>query len=77
MQKPVELYNRVRELVKDPQHGSADYGRLGALPIPYRALIHDLCDYAESMDKMITRAYAKNPTLAHELFLNIENMEDL
>ena len=68
MQTPVEIYNRVRELVKDPQHGSADYGRLGALPIPYRAMIHDLCDYAESMDKMIMTAFNKDVILATELF---------
>ncbi len=68
MNKPVEIYDRVRELVKDPQHGSGDYGRLGALPIQYRAMIHDLCDYAESMDKMIMAAFNKDVLLATELF---------
>ena len=68
MNKPVEIYDRVRELVKDPQHGSGDYGRLGALPIHYRAMIHDLCDYAESMDKVITTAFNKDTTLGRALF---------
>ena len=77
MNNTVEIYNRVRELVKDPQHGSGDYGRLGALPIHYRAMIHELCDYAEIMDNMITRAYDKNHALAHKLFWNIENTEEL
>ena len=68
MNETVEIYNRVRELVKDPQHGSGDYGRLGALPIQYRAMIHELCDYAESMDKMIMTAYNKDLYEARKMF---------
>ena len=77
MHKPVEMYDRVRELVKDPQHGSEEYGVLGALPIPYRDLIHRLCDYAETMDKMIMTAFNKDATLAYKLFSAIENKEEL
>lgn len=47
-----ELYEQVREWVKDPQHGSKDYGQLGALPKHIRDTIHKLCDFAESADKV-------------------------
>lgn len=68
MNKPVEIYEQVRELVKDPQHGSKSYGALGLMPQPYRKMIHELCDYAESMDKMIMTAFNKDVVLATELF---------
>ena len=47
-----ELYEQVREWVKDPQHGSKDYGQLGALPKHIRDTIHKICDFAESADKV-------------------------
>lgn len=68
MNKPVDIYEQVRELVKDPQHGSKDYGALGHIPQQYRHMIHRLCDYAESMDKMIMKVYKTNMQLANELF---------
>lgn len=48
-----EIYEEVRKWVKDPQHGSRDYGKLGALPQYIRNKIHELCNFAESADKMV------------------------
>lgn len=56
-----EIYEEVREWVKDPQHGSKNYGKLGALPQYVRDKIHRLCDFAESADKMVM-SYLTPPT---------------
>ena len=60
-----ELYEQVREWVKDPQHGSEDYGQLGTLPKHIRDTIHKLCDFAESADKVIINLLT--PPTADEL----------